>query len=66
MTEELDAVTVGQYTSSSEIFTEDSNGFGKFVRETILLGQSKTHGIFDFERGLYLSDNAFAFLRNSS
>jgi hypothetical protein len=54
MTEELDAVTVGQYTSSGEIFTEDSNGIGKFVRETILLGQNKTDGIFDFERGLYL------------
>ena len=54
MTEELDAVTVGQYTSSGEIFTGDSNGIGKFVRETILLGQSKTHGIFDFKRGLYL------------
>jgi hypothetical protein len=28
MTEELDAVTVGQYTSSGEIFTGDSNGKG--------------------------------------
>jgi hypothetical protein len=54
MTEELDAVTVGQYTSSGEIFTGDSNGIGKFVRETILLGQNKTHNIFDFKRGLYL------------
>jgi hypothetical protein len=54
MTEELDAVTVGQYTSSGEIFTESSHGFGKFVRETILLGQNKTHDIFDFKRGLYL------------
>jgi len=54
VTEELDAVTVGQYTSSGEIFTEDSNGIGKFVRETIVLGQNNTHNIFDFERGLYL------------
>jgi hypothetical protein len=38
MTEELDAVTVGQYTSSGEIFTENSKGIGKFVRETIFLG----------------------------
>ena len=52
--EELDAVTVGQYTSSGEIFTENCNGFGKFVQETIVLGQSKTHDIFNFERGLYL------------
>jgi hypothetical protein len=54
VTEELDAVTVGQYTSSGEIFTESSIGIGKFVRETILLGQRKPHNIFDFERGLYL------------
>ena len=53
-TEELDAVTVGQYTSSGEIFTENSKGIGKFVRQTILLGQNKTPNIFDFERGLYL------------
>jgi hypothetical protein len=52
-TEELDAVTVGQYTSSGEIFTENSKGIGKFVRQTILLGQN-TPNIFDFERGLYL------------
>lgn len=54
VTEELDAVTVGQYTSSGEIFTESSKGIGKFVRQTILLGQYKTHDIFDFKRGLYL------------
>ena len=54
MTEELDAVTVGQYTSSDEIFTENSNGIGKFVRQTIVLGHNNTHNIFDFERGLYL------------
>jgi hypothetical protein len=54
MTEGLDAVTVGQYTSSGEIFTENSKGIGKFVRETIVLGQNNTHNIFDFERGLYL------------
>ena len=54
MTEELDAVTVGHYISSGEIFTESRIGIGKFVRETILLGQRKPHNIFDFERGLYL------------
>ena len=54
MTEELDAVTVGQYTTSGKNFTKNSKGFGKFVRETILLGQNKTHDIFDFKRGLYL------------
>lgn len=54
VTEELDAVTVGQYTSSGEIFTESSIGIGKFVRQTILLGQNKTHDIFDFNKGLYL------------
>jgi hypothetical protein len=54
VTEELDAVIVGQYTNSGKIFTESSIGFGKFVRETILIGQNKTHDIFDFEKGLYL------------
>lgn len=54
VTEKLDAVTVGQYTSSDEIFTESSNGIGKFVRQTIFLGQNKTHNIFDFNKGLYL------------
>ena len=54
VTEELDAVTVGQYTSSGKTFTESSIGFGKFVRQTILIGQNKTHDIFDFEKGLYL------------
>jgi hypothetical protein len=33
VTEELDAVIVGQYTNSGKIFTERSIGFGKFVRE---------------------------------
>ena len=54
VTEELDAVTVGQYTSSGEIFTKSSIGFGKFVRQTILFGKNQTHDIFDFKRGLYL------------
>lgn len=54
VTEKLDAVTVGQYTFSGEIVTEDSISIGKFVRQTILLGKNKTHSIFDFKKGLYL------------
>ncbi|OPL33576.1 hypothetical protein AM593_10183, partial [Mytilus galloprovincialis] len=50
----VDAVTIGHYTTSAEIETESSHGIGKFIQQTIFIGENDTNDIFDFNQGVYL------------
>ncbi|CAC5382486.1 unnamed protein product [Mytilus coruscus] len=49
-----DAVTIGHYTSSAEIGMESCDGIGKFIQQTIFVGENKKHDILDFNQGVYL------------
>lgn len=50
----VDAVTIGHYTTSAEIGTESSHGIGKFIQQTIFIGENDTHDVLDFNQGVYL------------
>ncbi|XP_052058223.1 uncharacterized protein LOC127698667 isoform X1 [Mytilus californianus] len=54
VSDRIDAVTIEQYTSSAEIGMESCDGIGKFIQQTIFIGENKTHNILDFNQGVYL------------
>lgn len=58
VTDKLDAVRIGQYTTSGEIFTECNEGIGKFVQETFFLGEQQHDTILDFKNGVFLVDKS--------
>ncbi|XP_052058225.1 uncharacterized protein LOC127698667 isoform X3 [Mytilus californianus] len=53
----IDAVTIGHYTSSAEIGMESFDGIGKFIQQTLFIGENGTDEFLDFKQGVYLVEN---------
>ncbi|CAG2252317.1 unnamed protein product [Mytilus edulis] len=53
----IDAVTIAEYTSSAEIGMESCDGIGKFIQQTVFIGEEVIHENFDFKKGMYLVEN---------